>query len=172
MNSAKKDVKENKEHKHLGPEAPYSHYLQLTMPIIFLVVWGLDSFVYHFTDFLNHSTSLILRLALFVTTLALSFLIMYVAHTKISTLEDNPDHDILTQGIFSVVRHPLYLSTILIYLAFVFLSLSILSMVIFIFIVIGYDLMASYEETSLEKELGDEYRRYKKQTPKWIPKFW
>ena len=47
---------------------------------------------------------------------------------------------------FVRIRHPIYLGSILIYLGFVILSLSVIALVIFVVIVIFYYYLCHYEE--------------------------
>ena len=77
---------------------------------------------------------------------------------------------LLQTGVFAHVRHPLYLSILLAYLALFFLTFSLISFIIWLFIFILYNKMASYEEKDLEKIFGEEYVRYRKNVPKWIPR--
>jgi protein-S-isoprenylcysteine O-methyltransferase Ste14 len=39
-----------------------------------------------------------------------------------------------------------------------------------ILIFIFYDFIAAYEEKLLEKKLGQDYREYKKEVPRWFPR--
>jgi protein-S-isoprenylcysteine O-methyltransferase Ste14 len=53
-------------------------------------------------------------------------------------------------------------------------SIAILSLNIFIwtliFFIINNIWYIFYEEPDLEKKFGDEYRKYKKSVPRWIPR--
>lgn len=78
---------------------------------------------------------------------------------------------VISTGLFSYLRHPLYLAALLFYVGFLFTTLSIISLVLFVVVFIFYDYIAAFEEKQLEKKFGQEYIDYKKKTPKWLPSF-
>ncbi len=74
-----------------------------------------------------------------------------------------------TDGILGLVRHPIYLGTLLLVLGFWLyiptLANLITTMAIIVYLFIGIWL----EERDLEKQFGLEYKAYKKQVPMLIP---
>jgi protein-S-isoprenylcysteine O-methyltransferase Ste14 len=73
---------------------------------------------------------------------------------------------VVASGVYAVVRHPMYLSFILISLALVFLSQHWLNAVLgAIMAGLGYNDMCREEQGNIEK-LGDEYRHYMEQVPR------
>ena len=78
---------------------------------------------------------------------------------------------LVTYGIFSMVRNPLYVGNFLIWMGFVVISgvLWFLPIAIVLF-AIEYTLIVSYEEGVLESIFGQAYLDYKKTTPRWIPR--
>jgi protein-S-isoprenylcysteine O-methyltransferase Ste14 len=78
---------------------------------------------------------------------------------------------LVTYGIFSMVRNPLYVGNFLIWMGFVVVSavMWFLPVAILLF-AIEYTLIVSYEEGVLESIFGQEYLDYKKTTPRWIPR--
>jgi protein-S-isoprenylcysteine O-methyltransferase Ste14 len=77
---------------------------------------------------------------------------------------------VVNQGIFSQTRHPIYLGAILMYLAALVLTLSLVAGVIWVFIILYYRFLARYEEKLLIGKFGDDYRQYMTQVPMWIPR--
>jgi protein-S-isoprenylcysteine O-methyltransferase Ste14 len=69
-----------------------------------------------------------------------------------------------------LVRHPMYLGTLLFCLTFFFAMPSFLSFMIWIVFFIFYDKMATYEENDLIRIFGEKYISYQKRVPKWIPR--
>ena len=159
----------DKDNPHDSREIPHSNLLQTLLPIIFFVIWILDSWILLISVWLNNFVPLLLRIILFITVLGLALIIMYLSH---KTLFDHnkPLDTLITSGIMGRVRNPLYLSVLLIYIAFLLLSISIISIGFFIIIFLVYNRMVSYEEKKLEKMFGNEFLEYKKKVPKWIPK--
>lgn len=78
---------------------------------------------------------------------------------------------LVTYGIFSWVRNPLYVGNLLIWMGFTIISgvywFLPIALVIF---AIEYSLIVRYEEGVLESIFGAEYLAYKQSTPRWIPR--
>jgi protein-S-isoprenylcysteine O-methyltransferase Ste14 len=84
--------------------------------------------------------------------------------------EDAGEPRLLESGVYSWVRHPMYLGTFLFCLGFSFAIVSLLSVGILIGFFVFYDKMATYEEKDLVSKLGQEYTSYQERVPKWIPR--
>ncbi|MBD3341629.1 MAG: DUF1295 domain-containing protein [Candidatus Lokiarchaeota archaeon] len=149
-------------------EAPFSHLIQGFSPVIFLIVWILDSFIFRVSTFLNAFVPLLIRITIFIACLSIALIIIYVSHNLLFK-EHGPSEELITRGILRFIRHPLYFGILLLYLSFVFLSISLISLALFILISIIYNWMVNVEEKILENLFGKEYIDYKKQVPKWIP---
>ena len=158
----------NHEHR-LGVEAPHSHLIQALSPAIFTIVWILDSLVFKFSIVLNDFVPWIVRLILFIVVIVVAFVFIRTSHNILFRRPENKD-ELVAEGILAHVRNPMYLGVLLIYLAFIFLSLSLISVALWVVIIVIYDKLATFEEKELEKLFGEKYLKYKKKTPKWIPR--
>lgn len=78
---------------------------------------------------------------------------------------------LVTYGIFSWARNPLYIGNFLIWIGFVVVSgvYWFIPVAIALFAV-EYTLIVRYEEGVLESIFGQEYLAYKAATPRWIPR--
>src|SRR6476661_5259414 len=78
---------------------------------------------------------------------------------------------LVTYGIFSWMRNPLYVGNFLIWIGFIVISdvLWFIPFAIALF-AIEYTLIVRYEEGVLESIFGAEYLAYKNRTPRWIPR--
>jgi protein-S-isoprenylcysteine O-methyltransferase Ste14 len=78
---------------------------------------------------------------------------------------------LVTYGIFSWMRNPLYVGNLLIWLGFVIGSgvLWFLPVALLLF-ALEYTLIVRYEEGVLESIFGQEYVAYKQRTPRWVPR--
>ena len=153
----------------VGKEFPRAHLIHTILPIIFTIIWMLDTFIFQFSTGLNLFIPEVIRIILFIITLIISFTLMrLVIKALFQGKQETPT--LITNGIFAHVRHPMYLGVLLIYIAFIFLSISIICIILWIFILIPYNIMATYEEKDLEKIFGEEYLKYKNKVPKWIPR--
>ncbi len=91
-----------------------------------------------------------------------------LSHRTLFRTHQPPDK-LITKGILRYVRNPMYLGILLIYLAVLILSVSLIGIGIFIIIFLVYNWMVNYEEKLLEDMFGEEYKKYKTKVPKWIP---
>lgn len=158
-----------KNHSH-GREMPHSHLYQLTLPILFASIWILDVFIFKLTLWLNDIVFLWIRMLLSFIFLAAAFAFIYLSHKAIFGEDhDTASNELITTGILGHVRNPMYLGIMLIYVSFIMLSMSILSMIIFIFVFLVYNKMADFEAGILEEMFGNDYLVYKNNVPKWIP---
>ncbi|HYC53136.1 MAG TPA: isoprenylcysteine carboxylmethyltransferase family protein, partial [Gemmatimonadaceae bacterium] len=78
---------------------------------------------------------------------------------------------LVTYGVFSWMRNPLYVGNFLIWIGFVvgsgvwwFIPVAI------VLFAVEYSLIVRYEEGVLESIFGDEYVQYKGRTPRWFPR--
>ena len=118
-----------KQHDHEGrtdlvPEHPLTDGGQAVGALVFLAVWGLDSFVLKWTTFLSTLLPLYIRIPAAVPLLALA---VYMARTGLRTVfqEVREPPVVIDSGVFAWVRHPVYLSEPLLYLGLFLLSPSL-----------------------------------------------
>lgn len=155
--------------EELGAELPHAHLLHAVMPILFSVIWGLDSFVYEFSTVLAAFIPLLVRLGLAGVSLGMAFLLIGLSHKMLfHEIRDPPK--VLDTGVFAFVRHPMYLGILLIYVGFIFSTLSLISSAAFVGVFFVYDRMATYEEKELMKMFGETYSDYQRRVPKWFPR--
>lgn len=155
--------------RRLGIEAPHSHLIQGLCIVAFVFTWLLDSFILSFSTFLNSYVHLIIRITLFGILLIISYLLIKKSHDILFRQPEN-EEELITEGIFRHVRNPMYLGVLLIYVACIFLSISLITLLVWIIIFLIYDRLASYEGKELEKLFKEEYLEYKNRVPKWIPR--
>ncbi|MHA1486803.1 MAG: methyltransferase family protein [Promethearchaeota archaeon] len=158
----------NHEHR-LGNEAPHSHLIQALSPAIFTIIWILDSHIFSFSTVLNSFVPWIVRVALFIIIIAVALAFIRASHNILFRHPENKKNDLITDGILGHVRNPMYFGVLLIYLAFIFLSISLISIALWIVIIVIYDKLATFEQKQLEKLFGQQYLEYKEKVPKWIP---
>ena len=150
-------------------EFPRAHLYHSLLPIIFVIIWIIDSFFLSLTVWLNLYVPLVLRIVLFIITFVLALIFIQLSH-KALFKDHEPSDTLLIQGILKHTRNPMYLGILLIYLSLIFLSISVISIVFYVFVILLYNKMVNFEEAILEKLFGKDYIEYKNKVPKWIPK--
>lgn len=153
--------------KEKNGEHPFGDAGQLILFGLFFLVWDGDSFFLHLSTFLSAYVPLFIRLAILIVACVIAIYLFKSGHVVLKG-EHRPER-VITGGVFKYVRHPLYLASILVYLGMAISTLSLFSLVILVPIFIFYNFLASYEEKLLEEKFGEEYRKYKEKTGKWMP---
>lgn len=149
-------------------EHPHGDLGHIIILLGFLIIWILDSFVFKFSIFLTPYVPLYLRLIAAGLILVLAIYVVRSGHRAVSD-EVLSSPRLLTDGAFARVRHPLYLAALLFYVFLIAITLSLISLLLFIGIFIFYNYIAAYEENFLEQKFGQDYRDYRKNVSKWIP---
>ena len=148
-------------------EHPFGDMGQLISLGVFLIVWIADSFFLHISTVLSDYVPLYVRLVILGLALATAIYLMRSGHAVV-------DHEqrpcgLVETGAFRYVRHPLYMASILTYLGLAISTASLLSLAVLVGIFFFHNYIASYEEGLLETKYGDEYRKYRMRTGKWMP---
>ena len=142
---------------------------QIFLLVLFLGVWVADSFFLKYSTFLTEYVSVYIRIPLAVIVLVIS---AYLARSGLGIVfgEKREKPEVIRKGVFSVVRHPIYLSAILFYVALLVASLSILAFVIWIVTVLFYITISRHEEKLLTERFGKDYENYMKEVPMLFPR--
>ena len=155
----------------LGSEHPLCDSFQLVMLILYFAVWAVDSLSYFAfkvsTVSIGFTSFPLLLLPAF---LSWSLGIYFELKSHEAIFEETTGQPKLNDsGVYSWVRHPMYLGTLMFCLGFFFIMPSILSLGVWIAFFMFYDKMATYEEKDLIRILGEEYINYQERVPKWRP---
>ncbi|MFX1325363.1 MAG: DUF1295 domain-containing protein, partial [Promethearchaeota archaeon] len=129
-------------HEHrLGIEAPNSHLIQGLSILVFTSVWILDSLVFSFSTIINNFIPIVFRIIGFVIIIIIAYIFIQKSHKILFRQPENRD-ELITDGILSHVRHPMYLGVLLIYFSCIFLSISLISIAMWIIIILIYNRLA------------------------------
>jgi protein-S-isoprenylcysteine O-methyltransferase Ste14 len=163
------EKKINREHRNLAGEHPRGDLGQIVLFVLFMVVWIADSFFLKLTDLSEHYLPFYLKTALAVIILAAGIYLSKRAHDTLFNSERG-ENEVIREGPFARTRHPLYLSTMLFYIALLVFSPTILGLLLFAVIFGFYNYISAYEEKILLEKFGDKYREYMKAVPRWFPR--
>ncbi|MCK4414484.1 MAG: DUF1295 domain-containing protein [Candidatus Eisenbacteria sp.] len=142
---------------------------QIVLACLFAAVWIADTFLFKYTTFLNEYVPLAARIPPGVVLLVLSG---YLARTSLSIVfgEERERPGVIRKSVFGVIRHPVYLSEILLYLGLLMLSISLAAAVVWA-IAIGFlHCISRYEERLLLARFGEDYEKYMRDVPMWFPR--
>jgi len=155
--------------ERLGPEHPLCDKIQLLFLSLFFVVWTVDTFSYFFLGYSTVILQFLIIPALLTGTLLFLCLSVYLISKCHKAVLEQDSPQFVDSGIYAWIRHPLYLGMLLFCLSFLFISVSLISIGIWIAFFIFYDRMATYEEKRLIEILGERYIAYQKRVSKWLP---
>ena len=159
---------EIKRHSGSDRELPHAHLYHVLLPVIFWVIWFLDLQFFQRSTFLNDYIPLLIRLVVFAGIFFIALIFIIKSHNLLFKSHEPPDH-VINTGILRFVRNPMYLGILLIYISLICLSISLISIGVFIVVFLIYNWMVNFEERILEARYGQQYKEYKKSVPKWIP---
>ncbi len=78
-------------------------------------------------------------------------------------------HTLATTGLYRYIRHPQYDGFLLVMIGYIIMWPTVLTLLMFPILVGMYIRLARKEEGLMEKEFGQEYKKYKAKTPAFIP---
>ena len=162
-------TKKHTEHPILTGEHRWGDTGQLILLAMFLGVWITDSFIFHYSTSLLGDVPNYIRVPLaFVVLIAGWYLARGGMKAVFGTVREHPE--VISTGVFRIVRHPIYTGAILFYLGTSLITLSIASAVLCLFIIGFYIVISKYEESILTEAFGNDYLEYKKKTGMLFPK--
>ena len=142
---------------------------QAVFAILFFAVWVADSFFLHLTTQLTSWVPSWVRGPFAILLLGLS---IYCAWSGLMIVfggvRETPA--VIRNGIFGVVRHPVYLSEVLLYAALSLFTMSLASCVVGLAATSFLYYLSRYEEKLLLKRFGKEYRSYMREVGMWFPR--
>ncbi|HHE9970474.1 TPA: isoprenylcysteine carboxylmethyltransferase family protein [Haemophilus influenzae 10810] len=126
--------------------------------------------------FLPKIASYSVHFSVIVFVISLSFLIalssimqFFICKTSINPRDFKGTTKLVSTGIFRFSRNPMYLSLLLILLAWtLWLGNSLAWLGVIVFILVMNHCQIAREEAYLESKFGDEYRRYKQKVRRWL----
>jgi len=156
-------------HKDIAGEHRWGDTGQIVLLIVFIIGMLSDLFLLKLSHPWQSMFPWYLRVIIFLPLLFVAGYFGQRAH-KIVFKKERKEFMLIENDVYAIIRHPMYFGSILTYLAFVILSFSMISFVVFIVVVIFYYYLCRYEEQILVERLGDQYKKYMKNIPMLIPR--
>ena len=142
---------------------------QIIIACLFSATWISDSFFLNYSTFPNQYVPIIVRIPIGIILLGLS---AYLTGKGLSIVfgEKRQKPAVIRKSVFNIVRHPIYLAEILLYLGLLVLNMSLAALGIWVAAVVFLHYISRYEEKLLLERFGDEYEQYMRRVPMWIPR--
>jgi len=143
---------------------------QIVLAIAFFAVWLVDAFFLQGTV-VDARVSIGVRLPLaMVNWLAVAYLARQSLRLVFDKTRD-PTR-VIRESVYGIVRHPLYLSEMLLYPGFLLCRFSLAACGIWLLGAGFLHILARYEEKQLVARFGEEYHDYMRDVPMWLPWIW
>ncbi len=153
----------------VGAEHPRTHLYIILPVLLFIPIVILDSLIFYFSTFLVVYIPLIIRIVLCLFFLTGGIIFLMLSHRAVLS-EESEDKKLVKTGLYAHVRHPMYLSEPLIFIGFILLTFSLISIIPLVIYVILFRSVMNFEEKELEKIFGQAYLDYKKKVLRWLPR--
>lgn len=104
----------------------------------------------------------------------IAVVLTFLTHRTLGTqysakLEIQKDHTMISEGIYSHIRHPMYTSMNIFMLALSVMSSNLLLIIFSVLVALPFPWIARKEEALLIERFGDDYRMYMKRTGRFLP---
>jgi protein-S-isoprenylcysteine O-methyltransferase Ste14 len=142
---------------------------QIIFALLFFPIWIADSFFLNYTTQLHDIVPALFRIPIGILLLCLS---AYCACSGLRIVfgEVRETPAVIRKGVFGLVRHPIYLSEVLLYLGLFMLTMSLAAGAILLGAAAFLYYLSRYEEQLLLKRFGDDYRSYMRDVGMWVPR--
>jgi protein-S-isoprenylcysteine O-methyltransferase Ste14 len=167
-NIDEKSIKKHDGREDLAGEHPIGDSGQMILLVLFILAILIDLVFIHWLSDLRGSVSWYIRIPVSLPFFVLSYLLFKYSHETVFH-EKREKLTVIDTGVYGIVRHPMYLASILIYLAVLILTLSFLGLIVWIITLIFYYYISRYEERILMQKLGAEYEDYRRRVKMFIP---
>lgn len=122
-----------------------------------------------FLVFIGLSHSTFAMSFLHILTNAIIFLGFYMVYKGWKLIYDAKDDQLVTEGIYSYIRHPQYTGLFLVTLGFFIQWPTILTLIMWPILMFTYYRLSMREEKILADKFGEKFYEYKKLVPAFIP---
>jgi protein-S-isoprenylcysteine O-methyltransferase Ste14 len=153
----------------LAGEYKFGDLGQLLFLLIFLGVWITDTFFLNFSLILANPISLVIRIPVGIGILVIAG---WLARSGLRAVfgEVRQEPRVIREGVFRIIRHPIYLGAILAYLGLLAFSFSIAAALVWVVIIGFYYFLCRHEEKLLTAKFGADYTAYMLEVPMLLPR--
>jgi len=121
--------------------------------------------------FLGLSHSSVAMIILHLISNGIIFLGFYLMYKGWMLIYGAKGEKLITEGVYSRVRHPQYSGLFLITVGFLIQWPTLITLIMWLILIFAYYKLAMREEKDLEKQFGEEFLDYKKKVPAFTPKW-
>jgi protein-S-isoprenylcysteine O-methyltransferase Ste14 len=158
-------------HHGLGAEHPEWDKIQNILIALILASLALD---FLSQIYFGHST-IMFNVINYPVLVIPSILLMAMGYKLVSeshrvALQQSNEPKLVEDGVYSLVRHPMYLGEVLFLLGPIILEFSLAALTLWATLMYFCNWAAIYEERDLLRIMPEEYKAYQRRVPKWVPR--
>ena len=142
---------------------------QAVLFCLFAAAWIGDTFFFECTTFLNRHVPPSVRIPLGAAVIVLSVVLAWRSHSIVFG-ERRETPGVIRKSVYNRVRHPMYLSEALLYLGLLIMSISLIAAAVWVVVIAFLHYISRHEEKLLLARFGEDYRRYLREVPMWLPR--
>jgi len=120
--------------------------------------------------FLGLAHSAVAMTVLHIISNGIIFFGLYIMYKGWMRIHKAPADKLVTEGVYDHVRHPQYSGLFLVTVGFLIQWPSLTILVMWPLLTYAYYKLAKREEKELEKQFGDEFSKYKRRVPAFVPR--
>lgn len=104
--------------------------------------------------------------------LTLACVVTFVVRGRGTPAPFDPPREFVAGGPYRWMRNPMYLGAFLLLVGYALCAVSFAALLVPLAMLLAAHLfVVLYEEPALERRFGESYRRYRRATPRWIPRW-
>jgi len=153
----------------MGEEYPGTDTIHVIIFVIYMAVFIADSFLLRLTIFSAQSVVWQLGLVAGCALVGVGLWLIIASHRMVFD-EAGEEPELSVEGVYSMMRHPMYLGILLLYLGLFAFSLSLALLAMWLGIFAVFNRFAAYEEEDLIRVFGERYSEYMRGVPRWLPR--
>lgn len=162
-------IKGHKDRDDLAGEHLAGDIGQAVFAVLFAAAWIGDTFFFECTTFLNQYVPLYVRIPLGLCVLVLSGYLAARSHS-IVFWQQRQTPGVIRENVYNHVRHPMYLSEVLLYLGLLIMSISLIALLVLVMAAAFLHYISRHEEKLMLARFGEDYERYLREVPMWLPR--
>ena len=169
MRYSHRKVNEKQQRDDLTGEHRLGDRGQIIVAGLFSATWISDSLFLNYSTFPSQYVPVIVRVPIGIILLGLA---AFLAGKGMSIVfgEKRDKPAVIRKGVFNIVRHPIYLAEIMLYLGLLVLNMSLAALGVWVAAIAFLHYISRYEEKLLLERFGRDYEEYIRAVPMWIPR--
>ncbi len=142
---------------------------QLVVLVLFFAAWLTDPIFPEYSTTLNNFMDGYIRVPIGILLLIGAGVLAWKSY-QIVFGEVREIPAVIRKGVYNHIRHPMYVSEIILYGGLLLIDMSVIALIILALAIMFFRIICRYEEKLLLERFGEDYRLYMREVPMWVPR--